>query len=418
MFILAVLPFHAVLTNWAASNFGAELLIKAWKELILLISLPLLVIVLVRDKPLTRKLVSRAVNKLIIAFVFLHLVIYFWQTPDPEAALAGFAFNLRFLAMFCLAQVLIEKFRPARLRATSLATVLICASVVAVFGALQVFVLPNDILTHVGYGFERGEVRPYMTIDENPDYVRINSTLRGPNPLGAYMAAMLLLGAGYLLARKQKVEWWHVALAAAGFITLWASYSRSAAVGLIIGGFFCFTAWGLGRASWRPWVIRGFILGILLMPVAFLAIKDTSFYDHVILHNNRQDGRPKDSNSVRIDAYTTNLTILRDRPFGQGPGTAGTASFHNKQQTQIAENHYIQIAQEVGLFGLAVFLGIISVVGWMLWQGRSDPVQLGLLGGLIATSVVSLFLHGWQDETLAMTWWALAGLYVKDSFRD
>ncbi|MFO0882188.1 MAG: hypothetical protein U0491_01950 [Candidatus Saccharimonadales bacterium] len=47
---------------------------------------------------------------------------------------------------------------------------------VVVFGALQVLVLPKDILAHIGY--QKSIIPPYFTVDNNEQLVRIISTLR------------------------------------------------------------------------------------------------------------------------------------------------------------------------------------------------------------------------------------------------
>ncbi len=410
--ILGLIPFHSLLTNWAASVWGGELLLKAWPELLLLLALLLTTILMIRDQNIARAIWRPELNRFMIVYAVLHAVVYIVVRPDTAAALVAAAFNLRFFAMFLLARVLVLRFRVVRLRQVAVAIALVGAALVVIFGALQVLVLPNDILTHVGYGFERGQVQPYLTIDENPNYVRINSTLRGPNPLGAYVAVMLLVAGGWLLAKPKRWHWWKLGLFAAAGITLWGSYSRSAWISLGAALLAVGAIWASQHDRYRRWLVKLAVLGLLLLPVGWLGLHQTSFYEHVVLHNNLSDNRPLTSDSGRVNAYKRNLKVVIDNPMGTGPGTAGTASFYNDDVTRISENYYIQIAQEVGITGLFVFLCIIGFVGGQLWRGRRDAVQLGLLGGLIAISIISLFLHGWQDQTLALTWWALAGLFV------
>src|SRR5690606_31381736 len=104
------------------------------------------------------------------------------------------------------------------------------AVIVVGFGVLQLF-LPADIFKYIGYGNQTSQ--PYLTVDKNPDYVRINSTLRGPNPLGAYVAIVLsLLAAAVLkgrLAIRRPKEIYVAAVAGfSSLIVLWITYSRSA----------------------------------------------------------------------------------------------------------------------------------------------------------------------------------------------
>lgn len=411
--ILALLPFHALLTNWASANFGSELLIKSWPTILLLMLVPFAAIVLKRDRVLTRHIFFHSrINQLILAYLVLHFVMIAWRRPDVEAVVAALAFNLRFLAMFVLAEILTLRFGVKTIRKRTLKLVLIGGALVAFFGVLQITVLPRDFLTHFGYGFEAGQVTPYLTIDENTNYIRINSTLRGPNPLGAYMALFMLLGIGWLLSLKTgRKRWQYAVVAVAAGVTMWASYSRSAWLGFGLGLGILVLSWGLADERYKKWLLALMGVGLILAPVSYLVAKESSFYQHVVLHDNLNDQRPLSSNSERLRAYSRNIELVKENPFGAGPGTAGPASYYNSKPSRISENYYIQIAQEVGLIGLALFVAINVLVGWRLWLGRQDPVQLALFASLISISVVSLFLHGWQDETLAMTWWGLAGLY-------
>ncbi len=412
--ILVLLPIHAFLTNWISSNTGGRALVKSWKEVMLMLTIPFIGIILVRHHKIAKRLVSRRVNQIIVVYSILHLLMLVIMQPDIDSALAGVAFNLRFLGMFILAQVLVEVFSHKKLKKFALPIVVAGAVVVGVFGTLQMTILPIDFLNHFGYAQDHPVFpEPYYTIDSNEDFVRITATARGPNPLGAYMAVSFLIIVGWILAKKKAVEWYHYVLLVPVGITLYGSFSRSAWVGLAAGLFFAAVIWGLSHPKLQKPVKISLITAALLLPITFLLIKDTQYFQYTILHNDPNRGPAVTSDSERLVSYEQGIKDVLEAPFGSGPGTGGTASFRNDEGTKLSENYYIQIGREVGVIGVILFLSMVVLVSANLWKQRSDPIVLALLAGLVCMSAISMFLHGWQDETVSMTWWGLAGLYFK-----
>jgi len=93
-------------------------------------------------------------------------------------------------------------------------------------------------LIYLGYG--ENTIQPYLTVDQNQDFIRINSTLRGPNPLGAYAVIVLSILFSALLKKKTKInksvkQFVILSLLIIGsLVALWFSYSRSAMAGSLV----------------------------------------------------------------------------------------------------------------------------------------------------------------------------------------
>ena len=104
------------------------------------------------------------------------------------------------------------------------------------------------------------------------------------------------------------------------------------------------------------------------------------------------------------------LGDVAGEPLGRGVGTAGPASVYNGSKVRIADNYYIQIAQEIGWLGLIVFLAINFLVLRELWLKRSENLALILLVSFVGLTAVNLVSHAWTDHTLAYIWWGLAGI--------
>ena len=104
---------------------------------------------------------------------------------------------------------------------------------------------------------------------------------------------------------------------------------------------------------------------------------------------------------------------LRWWPWGGGIGSAGPASVRNDLASpRIAENHYLQTAQELGWIGLVVLLGLLVTVGRYLWRVRADDLALLLVASLVGLSFINLVSHAWADDTLMILWWVLCGVVV------
>jgi hypothetical protein len=287
-----------------------------------------------------------------------------------------------------------------------------------VFAILQVFVLPRDVLTGIGYD-KNMTIAPYLTVDENADYVRINSTLRGPNPLGAYAVIVLsILLAATIKESKRFGRYKVVALIAGlGMIAaLWASYSRSAlavfavAITIVIGA-------TVGRRLPRKWwIISAVAIGVI---VGGLVVgKNSEFVSQVILHENPTGGSVVSSNDDHVSSLMDGTGRVMRQPLGAGVGSTGSASLFGDQPLVI-ENHYLFVAHEVGWLGLVLFCVIFGVVLVRLWKQRQDYLALGLCASGIGLAFIGLLLPVWADDTVAIIWWGLAavalGTYRKKS---
>ena len=180
---------HAPVTVWLSVAYPEyDLFIKAWKELFMGIA-TILLLVLVWRKGRFGEFLRDRVIQLVLAYAAVHLVLIVFFRNDVDATAAGLLIDLRYILYFTLVYGA-AKLLP-RFRILFLSTIFGGAAVVLLFALLQMFVLPRDVLLSVGYGDDT--IAPYLTVDYNDAYVRINSTLRGPNPLGAYVVILLSL---------------------------------------------------------------------------------------------------------------------------------------------------------------------------------------------------------------------------------
>ena len=231
--IFGGIVLHAPLSVGLSTLFPhAEFVIKSWKEILMGVAL-VLCAVLVTTKKQWSLLHSRLMGYILL-FAAVNLITIPLFYTGFEATIAGLFINLRFLLFFGLVYVALKLY-PQCYR-LFVRVFIAGAAVVIGFAILQVTVLPHDILKYLGYS--KDTIAPYLTVDQNESYVRINSTLRGPNPLGIY--AVIVLGvvlAAWLRKPRQFTKREEIiagVLAGGSVVALWASYSRSAGLAAIV----------------------------------------------------------------------------------------------------------------------------------------------------------------------------------------
>lgn len=416
LLLMLLLPFHAFISTWGGSAIGPLAVWKAWKEITLAALVVVATIQLFADKDLARTLWSSWITRLIIAYGAWHVMIALLIGNQTEALVTGLAINLRLVTMLLVSQVVFYYVRPTNKFLTGV--VLLPVAGVLTFGLLQQFVLPYDFLAHFGY--RAGvTIAPFNTIDQQLSQLRIMSTLRGPNPLGAYlilpgiMVLMLTVHAALRFIKDRTRQSGYklfvsVAMFVALLSVLYGSHARSAWLGFALS-----TAVYILLTVPRRWQIRlvgAGLVGIIVCLVGVYQLRATPFVQNVILHDNPEIGPVETSNSGHLTALSNGLRDIRQQPItGCGPGCAGPASFYDPDGGKLAENYYLQVGQEIGIVGLGIFMAIIALVGHTLYKKRSDPLALVLFVSLIGISAANLLLHVWADDTIAYVWWGLAG---------
>jgi len=213
-----------------------------------------------------------------------------------------------------------------------------------------------------------------------------------------------------LLLNVKRRTWLQAAFLIELLVVLFFTFSRSAWVGAALSiGVILFVAIKTRAARRAALCI---IAGLIVVGAGMTALwSHTPRYQNFIFHT--QTGSPieQTSNEDHLKALKENAENLERQPLGRGPGTAGPASVYNTERPpRLAENYFIQIAQEVGWLGLTLFLLINIGVGYLLWLRRADPLALSLFASLIGLTFINLLSHAWTDDTLAYVWWGLAGV--------
>jgi hypothetical protein len=395
-------PFSVGLTTLWPEH---DLLIKSWKEILLGVATLLLPVLLTLHK--RWNIFREPLFLCIAAFAVLNIALIPVFYTGVEATLAGVLINLRYLLFFVLVYVALALY-PGRAR-LFLKVFVAGALVVVVFAILQSTVLPNDILKYIGY--DQDTIMPFLTVDQNTDFIRINSTLRGPNPLGAYAMIVLVLLLAYWLKSKRKLTRPQfnlmVVLGLGGAVALWASYSRSALLATVIG--VAIVLWvAVGKKVTKGmWIALAVVA--LMIGGSLVALKDTNFVSNVILHEDPNEGGAVNSNDGHAESLIDGAARAAQQPLGGGIGSTGSASLLGDSPL-IIENQYLFVAHESGWLGIILFAIIAVLLMVKLWRGRQDWLVLGVFASGIGLMLIGVLLPVWGDETVSIIWWGLAAI--------
>ncbi len=411
--VLVLLPFHAFLTVWASSNFGHYTLFRLWKEfLVLLLGLAVIWLFFI-DKEIRGIVFKSKLTLMIFIYVILDCVSGFVahekHLVSNKALAYGFLDDLRFFSFFIICWALALK--SNRLNKIWAQLIIWPAAVVIMFGLLQMSVLPANILVHFGYGPKT--IEPFQTINNNPNYIRILSTLRGSDPLGTYLILPISALAVLLLKYPRRWGWAKLSMLVAAVIVLYGSYSRASWIGAVIA-----CAIAVGTLISREFIVkhRTYFIAVAAI-VVVLGISSVVIFAHskrfqnVIFHTQTNSVEPISSDQAHLSALKDGLKQMSSHPFGQGPGSSGPASVYNRlRPPHITENYFLEIGEETGWIGMLLFIAINIYLALLLWRNRSSPFALVLFISLIGISFVNLLSLAWNDDTLSYLWWGLAGL--------
>jgi len=402
---MSLIVIHAPITVFIDSRFPQiSDVVKAWKEMLMLVALVLLAI------DYTRRKAWRAAFKdvllwLIAGYAALHLLLLVVYRLPANAMIAGLMVDLRYIAYFALVYLFLKAY-PAY-KASFLRIAIVGAAIVVGFAVLQL-ALPHNFLSYFGYG--DSTIEPYITIDKNPAFVRENSTLRGPNPLGAYTVIVLSGAAAFWITQRKKLSDKNtrnilVFFAVAGLVALIVSYARSAWIGAVIALVVLFGAKYKNVITWRK---AGYIaVATAILGGIVYGARNTAFVQNALIHNNPTTGASVDSNAQHLESVTNGVSLMLAHPLGQGVGSSGSASLFTNTPTVI-ENQFLFVAHETGWLGLALFIAITWVVLARLWRKRSDWMALAVFASGVGLVVVGLMLPVWADDTVSIVWWGIA----------
>lgn len=399
--ILLCMPFHAFAVVVASHYFGFGVLFQSWKELLVVVLVGVWALYCVAQRKLLFKL--DVVNWLVLGIIGLSILVSIYIHPTPTALLFGIKTNLVALGLFLIAQIPIAKTRP--IKRYLLWFILLPAGIVSIVALLQSFVIPTSTLVQLGYSSTT--IDPTQMVDSALKFYRAFSTLGGPNQLGAYLILPLSFATVYALRSRR---YWLLLGSGIILAATVVTYSRSAWLGVVAAliAALLLSLRGKIRIVFITVVV---VLSLVAGVYAITALQGPNNpVQYVLLHGRVFENRIEGSDQGRLEAFTSTTNTIVAEPWGHGLGSAGPASF-KATHSVIPENWYLQIAYEVGVFGLILYICFFAAMLGDFWRHRKEPMAASLFAATVGVLVTNLFLHAWADSTLCLVVFALYGLY-------
>ncbi len=301
-------------------------------------------------------------------------------------------------------------------------TMLLSAGLVALFGIFQ-FLFRFRLLTY--------------WVEENPNIIRIHSTMDDPNALGTYMAVLFCLGvyAGASdFSRKNKVYYVTLALILAA---LGMTVSR-AAWGAVFVVFFIVPIFALRFRLGALTAIQGVMgrlarwgwISLILLIILILVSWSVNFRDphpksvvEVLLYTLNPSVSLNEVLKGRLDLWKSAVLVFMDFPvLGCGPGMFPRFSNeypYNASAAGIQENvhnYFLQLLAETGLIGFLLFLFILFHIARAALRNLRSPeegsIRFGLFSGWIAFLITSLTGHPLLLPKMQYLFWGISGMLV------
>ena len=244
---------------------------------------------------------------------------------------------------------------------------------------------------------------------------RATGPLEDPNDLAYFLVVALPLLIA-LPARKALLPIGAVLAAGAA-----ATFSRGGALALA-----CAAVWLVARRGVSMRAVAATVGGLAVIGLGAVVFAGPVL-DRALAEKTHIAATNVDTRELRWQAAAR---MLADNPvLGVGPGgfrssyVAASRNAEIDEQSPVAHNIYLEIGAELGLPGLACFLGAVAmafVATERVLRARADRSMLAIQASLIAALVASTFL----SEQYYLPIWSLvavaiaAGLRLEESERD
>jgi hypothetical protein len=402
--IIALMPFHAFFAIVLGSVGIERAIVQSWKEILaLVLAFSWLGYTLAKGRiPLK----TDFTNISFLLIVVLSLTVTAVSNSGPAAVLYGVKTNLVAIALFFIAQIPFSN--KSFLKKNIHWLIIVPGIIVSVLAILQAFFIPPGFLEKIGYN--ASSIDPRQIVDGSLKMFRAFSTLGGPNQLGAYLILPLVFAIIYSIKRK---NYW-IGIATIPILAgIALSYSRSAWIGALVA---IFTAMMLILNKRQKIIFLCISLVFVVAGSVFVysQIGKNSRIENVLLHGRFFENRIEGSDQGRIASLLSSADSVRREPLGHGLGSAGPASFQAPNPV-ITENWYLQIAYEIGIMGLLLYVCAFTGLLSEFFRGRSNPLGASLFAITLALIATNMFLHSWADSTLALMTFSLYGLYKSRS---
>lgn len=314
-------------------------------------------------------------------------------SPDRVAALAAFRDYFQPVLFFVLARLVLFSVGDLRRLLFSWQAL---GAVIAGLAIWQGLTWQPDDFVAWGYGRVSGQLGiPYRHVLDRW-IIRPPVTLTGPNELAVHMILLSLFALLLLASSSWGRRLIHGGFAALGLGALLVTTSRSGLGGMVLALGTLVTRTVSRRVNYRR-LRKRWWLALSLVLLVVLVLGAVTQLPSVQGSVSRVTGRLLDDYHIQ-DTLGAIQFLIRN-PAGVGMGQVGPRQGFGIPTEFAAhvEGSLFQIAMEMGIWGLAVFLGFVGLTLWQVWRNW-DAVEHPVLRAVCGTAFA-----GWIGALVAFT---------------
>jgi hypothetical protein len=396
IFFLIVLPFYPLTVFAIEKQLGLEgnqvLLVRSIRDIFVL---SLFTWLLFRRMYHSFSIYRVHILIFWIALLVLYPLPYLFLGPASlYTALFSLREDLIYLIMLFIGRMVFLSFKEM---STVALGIVISGVVISLFGLVQAYILGPFFLKNF-----RDIETIFVSAQGFRGVQRVVGTFAHATEFGLYLVILCTLVIWFIQThpRYSLTTWAWMGVLGLFFITLAATYARSAWIGLV------FSLLVILR---NPRTLRlFFVLGIIGVALALLTPASTYIMESL-------SGQDPTFNYQK-DTFIKSIGFLAAHPLGSGLGEVGVAAVRLSGAGPFFEGFFFNLAGELGWIYLALYLMFLIVTFKTLLHIEKkiqDKVQImwvrAVQGALVGWAVTGFFLPVMTSREIAFTIWFLIG---------
>lgn len=434
MFFAFLLPFHALMVTFLKCKLWVNTdILRFWKEFIVIfLSGAAFYSVGKRYKWKFKKffennyLVGVSLTFAVVAFIYMFFPFF---RPWLHSFL-GFKYDVFFLFCLIIGYSLIAVRQNFDLILKSIFAAI--AIVLAIFLPWYIFGDISAVAWFFGYSTEVSTYTANACISfaQNVEWQhRFQGTFGGPIRFSVFLTVWLFVYAGYILDKKipksSKIAWISIPSLFV-FLSVFFSYSKTSILWLIVWLFLFFVLirkyiYDQKLSETQARVVKFFPLVLIFTASALVFVKRDLFIHMWAMIN-------------RLDNLERAVGMFFYNPIGYGVGFAWPATQLGQSVEwysfkwaanavevfkYLPENWYVQMLVEMSFIWLALFAGILLIIGnylFIIMKKKKDFLSVGIFVSFLTLCFMANFTHAFEEAATSFLFFMIIGAYIANHF--
>ncbi|PID86454.1 hypothetical protein CSB08_00540 [Candidatus Gracilibacteria bacterium] len=425
-FLIFFLPFHALIITFLKCKLGIETdYLRFWKEIIIVFLLFFSLISVLQKNKFSISKIYKNNNLLgwVTAFIICSFIFIFFPFFNLKlSAFLGFKYDVFFFFALIIG-LFLTQFKNnldflLKTLFVSIAVILVIFLPWYIFGDISalssIFGYSDKVSTY--------EVNKCISFAQNVDgQHRFQGTFGGPIRFSVFLTIFYLIYLGFIFDKirvksflnkvkyDKSIKSYLLLILPSIFIitSIFFSYSKTSLLGLVFGitlFIYLVRKFIYKKKITKKFVGKAFLISFIPLFLIFVFKRDLFLHLGAVLN--------------RFDNLSKSVEMFFYNPIGYGLGIAGPAtqmgrSIESAGNWQLAtssqveihkflpENWYVQILLEQGIFGIILFIGVLLIIGFRLWEKikyKRDFFSIGVFSAFITICFMANFTHVFEES--------------------